>query len=514
MKKLLLALALSVLVATTGFAANKEAGSAAKGGPPQSAPPGAWKPTASPLAANVKAVDKAVVDAALAGKTKPNIVVIMTDNLGYGDLSIYGGMRAPTPRIDQLAGEGVRFRDFQVEPACTHTRAAFMSGRMPIRSGNDGFVTPGGKSGLDPKEVTIAEVLKGAGYGTAMYGKWHLGESQDRLPTTQGFDEWYGVTNTSIPVDPNFAGYDETWPKQQILQSRAGEEAKPVAEMTLGKRATMDRELTTKGVAYIKSQAQAKSPFFLLLTYVNPHHPNVPHPDFKGKSGGGAYADVLMEIDHNTGTVLDAIDAAGIRDDTIVVWFSDNGPTRYSPEPDHNGHNGQWSGELGSAWEGGLRTAGMMRWPGKIRGGWESDEIFHVMDLYTTLGRFGGGEVPEDRPVDGFDQREYLLGKRDTSARDHGVTFLNNKLTAVRWRQFKVHFVLYEKFAPLQHGSQDLGVVPRMYNLRADPAELYDLFGASGGTPLYFNIQRAVAPYLKSFAAFPHKDYSKTTRTK
>jgi len=446
---------------------------------------------------------------------RPNIVVIMTDNLGYGDLSVYGGMRAPTPRIDALAGEGVRFRDFQVEPGCTPTRAAFMTGRMSIRSGNSGFVVPGGKTGLDPMEVTIAEVMKTAGYSTANYGKWHLGELSERHPQMQGFDEFYGILNTSIPVDPSFPGFDaEVIPRQQILEGTAGKPSKVVGEMTLEMRSQMDRKLTSMGVEYIEKQAREKKPFFLLLTYVNPHHPVVPHPDFAGKSGGGAYADVLMEIDHNTGVVLNAIDNAGIRDNTIVVWFSDNGPTRYSPEGDHNGDPGPWSGELGSAWEGGLRTAGMIRWPGRIRSGWVSDEIFHVMDLYTTLGNIAGGDVPTDRPIDGLDQTAYLLGDQPHSARDHAMVFFYNKLTAIRWRQFKAHFVIYERFRSLTEPSKDLGVLPRIHNLRADPKELFDLMGRSGGTPMFIQFQSVAAPYLASFQEYPHMDYSKMTRSK
>ena len=160
-------------------------------------------------------------------QAKPNIVVLMTDNQGYGDLGIYGGLRAPTPRIDQLADEGVMFKDFQVEPSCTPTRAAFMTGRMPIRSGTDGLVMPGQPGGLDPMEVTLAEVLKGAGYATAYYGKWHLGESVEREPQMQGFDHWYGIHKTSLPVDPDFPGTDvKLIEPQKVVEGLAGKPAK------------------------------------------------------------------------------------------------------------------------------------------------------------------------------------------------------------------------------------------------------------------------------------------------
>jgi len=446
---------------------------------------------------------------------KPNIVVLMTDNQGYGDLNIYGGVRASTPSIDRLAAEGVQFMDFQVEPGCTQTRAAFMTGRMPIRSGTDGFVEPGQPGGLHPKEVTIAELLKGAGYATANFGKWHLGETSDRLPHTQGFDEWYGIANTSIPIDSNFPGINTEWLiPQQVLEGRAGEEAQVVREMDLDYRALIDRDLTEKSVDFIRSSAADAAPFFLLTTFINPHHPVVPHPDFKGKSKGGAYTDVLMEIDRNVNEVLTAIDEAGIRDNTIVIYFSDNGPTRYSPEPDHNGDNGPWSGELGSAWEGGLRTVGMMRWPGKIRENWRTDEMFHVMDFFSTLGSIARADIPTDRPIDGFDQTDFLLGNQAESARDHRLVFYQGHFAAIRWKHYKAHFVTFDRYKSLSSIAQDHGQIPLFYNLYADPKELVDIFGASGGTPLFQPMAVQAAHYFASFAEHANNEYAGISRDK
>lgn len=448
-------------------------------------------------------------------KDKPNIVVIMADNQGYGDLGCYGGLRAETPRIDQLASEGIQFMDFQVEPGSSPTRAAFMTGRMPIRSGNSGYVEPGQPGGLHPKEVTIAELLKGAGYSTANYGKWHLGENHERHPHMQGFDEWFGVTNTSIPIDPTFPGINVDWLNpQKILSAKAGQKAEVVGEMTLEYRSQIDRELTQKSVKYIKQHSKDEKPFFLLTTFINPHHPVVPHSDFKGKSKGGAYTDVLMEIDYNTGLILDAIEDAGIQENTIVIYFSDNGPTRYSPEADHNGDPGPWTGELGSAWEGGLRTVGMMRWPGKIQSNWKSKEMFHVMDLYTTLGRIAGADIPTDRPIDGVDQTDYLLGKQAHSNRDHRVVFYMGEFTAIRWKQYKAHFITFAKESSLISPAKSLGQIPLVYNLNADPKEMYNIFGRSGGTPVFEPMMKTVAPYLASFRKFPNNDYSKMKRSK
>jgi arylsulfatase len=454
----------------------------------------------------------------LFAQEKPNIVVIMTDNQGYGDLGCYGGVRADTPRIDKLASEGIQFLDFQVEPGCSPSRAAFITGRMAVRSGNDGYVEPGQPGGLHPMEVTLAELLKSVGYKTAMYGKWHLGESTERQPQMQGFDEWYGITNTTVPVDPEFpGGHSLPLVQQKILYAKGGEEATQMGENSVATRSLMDEELTNRSVKFITDNANGDDPFFVFIPFTNPHHPVIPHPDFKGKSKGGAYTDVLMEMDYNTGRVLDAIDSAGIRDNTIVIYFSDNGPTRYSPEADHNGDPGIWSGELGSGWEGGLRTAGMMRWPGKIKDNWKSKEMFSEMDIFTTLGKITGAELPNDRPIDGVDQTDFLLGKQMHSNRDSRIVMYDGHSgpVAVRYKQFKFHFIVYEKFNPFQSSPQVLGQIPLVFNLDADPKENYNLFGRSGGVALFEPMVRDVmVPYFMSLRTHPHKDYANMTRDK
>lgn len=451
----------------------------------------------------------------VSAKEKPNIVILMTDNQGYGDLGIYGGLRAPTPRIDQLANEGVMFRDFQVEPNCTPSRAALLTGRMPIRSGTDGLVMPGQPGGLDPMEVTLAEVLKGAGYATAYYGKWHLGESVEREPLMQGFDQWYGIHNTSLPIDPDFPGTDmKLIEPQKVVEGRAGEAAKVVRDMDIGYRPLIDRDLTEMSVQYIAQSAKKNKPFFLMTSFINPHHPVIPHPDFKGKSGGGAYSDVLMEIDHNVGQILDAIDKAGIRKNTIVFFLSDNGPTRYSRQPDQNGDNGGWSGELGSAWEGGLRTIGMIRWPGKIKAGWQATGMFHVMDMFTTLGKIGGGSIPNDRPIDGVDQTAWLLGKQENSARDSRLVFFNGNFVGIRWRQFKFLMIEYEKSASLSRPAYTGISLPQLYNLKSDPKEEYNIIGESGASNVGAYMLKMGVAAQASFKEFPNLDYSKMVRDK
>lgn len=440
---------------------------------------------------------------------QPNIIVIMADNLGYGDLGIYGGLRAPTPRIDQFAREGVRLRDFQVEPSCTPSRAALVTGRLPIRSGTSTLALPGTPGGLHPEEITIAEVLSEAGYATALFGKWHLGETRRRQPQYQGFDEFMGILFTSNPADATMPGFDpEFVDLQDVLEAERNERARKIGVLDVEYRAQIDTDITDRSVSYIRERARGDAPYFLFVSFINPHHPVIPHPDFAGKSGGGAYADSLMEIDHNTGRLLDAIEASGTADNTLVVWISDNGPTSYS-EPDQNGDSGPWTGELGSAWEGGLRTAGMIRWPGKIRGAWVSDEMFHIMDLFTTLAANAGAKTPEDRPIDGVDQSDFLFGKTAQSARDHRVVFYQNEMVAVRWRQFKFHFVAYPREEGMM-GPKVMLDAPHTFNLRMDPKERNNISGfRGGGYSLIPSVMRKVlAPYFISFEKYPNNDYS------
>ncbi len=440
----------------------------------------------------------------------PNIVMIMTDNLGYGDIGIYGGLRAPTPRIDQLARSGVQFRDFQVEPACSPSRAAIMTGRMAIRSGTDAVLELGVPGGLHPKEVTLAEMLGNAGYKTAHYGKWHLGFSHDRQPQMQGFDDFWGILFTSAPGDPEDSNFQAIGiPTQKVLAAKRGEKSVVVGELTTKYRGFIDAEITDKAVAYIKENAGGEQPFFLYLPFINPHNPVVAHPDFQGKSGGGAYSDALMEIDYNTGRILDAIAAENITQDTIVIWLSDNGPQRITLEPYHSGDPGPWSGELGSVFEGGLRTVGMISWPGTIKP-FVSDQLFHSMDFFSTLAQWTGAKVPDDRPIDSIDQSEYLLNQAVGSKRNHVMVYYNGEYAAMRYLHFKVMRAIYPRHASLMADSMYLKSIPRVYNLRADPKEEYIISGGIEGVVRSLVLKEAELrrKYQNSFDAFPNADYS------
>ncbi len=372
----------------------------------------------------------------------PNILFILADNLGYGELGVYGGgmlRGAPTPRIDRLASEGLRLTNLNMEPQCTPSRSAMLTGRHAIRSGTYAVPFGGVAEGLTQWEVTLAESLSEAGYATALYGKWHLGSHDGRLPNDQGFDEWYGIprtTNEALWHDsPGYSA--QLMPPEYVMEGRKGEKSRNVQVYDMAQRRVMDAELTRRSVAFMEREARAGKPFFAFVSLTQPHFPTEPNPKFAGKTGHGDWADMLAEMDDNVGRMLDAVDRLRIRDDTIVIFASDNGAEFLKP---WDGWAGPWRGAYFTAWEGGIRVPFMMRWPGKVPPARVSDEIVHGVDLYTTLARIAGAKLPADRPIDGVDQSGFFMGQTDKSAREGILIWVDSRLQAVKWRNYKVHF--------------------------------------------------------------------------
>ena len=403
---------------------------------------------------------------------KPNIVVMMVDNLGWGELGVYGGGElrgAATPRLDKLAEEGMRLQNFNVEPQCTPTRSAFMTGRRPIRSGTTKVVW-GMLYGLTNWEITMAELMSEAGYATGMYGKWHIGDIPSRFPSDQGFDEWYGVANTTDESDYSsqfqFDPAASTHPI--IVEARKGEIPKEVKPYNIESRRTIDSELNERAIDFMRKSVEAKKPFFAFIPYTQPHLPTLPHPDFDGKTGNGHYADVLAEIDYRAGQILDTIDELKIRDNTVVIWLSDNGPEYFYP---YHGTAGPWRGNYFTAWEGSMRAPFLIRWPGKIPAGSISNEIIHVVDLMPTLGRIAGYRVPDDRIIDGVDQLDFFMGKENKSNREGFIIYNNDDIYGYKWRNWKMHLVELEN---MNSEPRPLNV-PRVYNLITDPKEEYNM---------------------------------------
>lgn len=433
------------------------------------------------------------------GAAPPNIVLVLADNLGWGELGCYGGGElrgAPTPRIDRLASEGLRLLNFNVESDCVPTRSALMTGRHPIRTGALQSVVTGLPQGIVPWEITLAQLLSGRGYATAIHGKWHLGDRRGRFPNERGFDEWYGIprtTNesmftTSIGYDPKAAALP------YVMEGRKGRRARNVAVYDLAMRRRIDSDLTARARDFMRRQVRLGKPFFAYLPLTQLHYPTLPHRAFAGKTGCGDFADSLAEMDHRVGQILDQIDALKIAGETLVIFASDNGPEFRRP---WRGTAGPWTGTYHTAMEGGLRAPFMIRWPGRIAAGRVSNEIVHVTDLYATLARVAGARLPGDRPIDGVDQLEFFLGKRKKSAREGFVYYIKQELRAVKWRNWKMHLV-WEKEP--NEGTLHLEV-PYIFNLTQDPKEETDVHMASSWarTPM----RRLVHEFERSLKAHP-----------
>jgi arylsulfatase len=399
----------------------------------------------------------------------PNIVFMLADNLGYGELGCYGGgvlRGAATPRIDRLAGEGLRLLNYNVEAQCTPSRSALMTGRHPMRSGTMRVNRGGGPYGLTQWEQTLAEVLSERGYATGHFGKWHLGEIEGRYPTNQGFDEWYGIPNsTSESTWTTATGFDAKVSKvPHILEGKKGEKTRQVEVYDVKSRRLIDTEITRRTIDFMKRSVKADKPFYAYVPFTLVHYPTLAHPDFAGKTGYGEFADSLAEMDHHAGQIIDAVKELGIDKNTIVVFTSDNGPEEMLP---WRGWAGPWAGSYFTAMEGSLRAPFVIRWPGQVPVGRTSNEIVHEVDTFTTLARVAGAELPKDRIIDGVDQSDFFIGKQEKSNREGFPCYVADTLHAVKWRHWKVHFVWQEyMFDPPQRLPN-----PRMHNLIEDPRE-------------------------------------------
>jgi len=409
---------------------------------------------------------------------KPNIVLIFLDNFGWGEPGFNGGgiiRGTATPAMDALAAEGMRLTNFNVESQCTPSRAALMTGRYGYRSGNHTVPLEGGVYGLVQWEVTMAEMLAEAGYNTAMLGKWHLGWSEGRYPSNQGFDEFYGVETTDVTVWRTLPGFKKSGlEKPVVMQGREGKPATVVRDYDLEYRSLIDGDLTERAIEYIGRASEEKKPFFLYLAYTATHYPVLPNPEFDGATGNGPWADILLQTDTYIGRVVAAIEEAGIEEDTIVIFTADNGPeatpvgnANASRVPAAQGTAGPWRGTLFTSLEGSLRVPFAIRWPGKIPAGSESNEIVHSMDLFPTLAAFAGSKVPDDRAFDGIDQSEFFRGKQKDSNREGLIVYQGDKIYGVKWGDWKVLFKENDTiFSPTMTFD-----TPKVYNLLNDPGE-------------------------------------------
>ena len=403
---------------------------------------------------------------------QPNIILILMDNFGYGEIGVYGGgvlRGAPTPNVDSLATDGFQLTNFNVEAECTPTRSGLMTGRYGIRT----RIKPEGGFrdiwyGLTSWEITLAELLSTAGYATGMFGKWHLGDAAGRYPTDQGFDEWYGIPNSSDQAfwpDSDSFQEDSGVAFTRVMSSNKGEEPKSLDIYDRNKRRLIDREITTKALEFIDRQSKQKKPFFTYLPYTQTHEPVDAHPDFKGSTGNGSFADVLAQADSYVGEILSKLEDLNIAENTIVIFTSDNGREGVKRS---FGFTGPWRGSMFSPYEGSLRVPFLIRYPKEIPSGKISNEIVHIIDLFPTLAKWSGAYLPQDRILDGVDQTSFFSGRINKSSRETVLIYVGNELFGVKWRNWKM--LLKEIARNGSYAIQNLAY-PSIYNLIIDPKE-------------------------------------------
>ena len=386
-------------------------------------------------------------------KDQPNILIIFTDDQGYGDLASYGNKKNKTPRLDQLAKEGTRFTSFYSQTVCGPSRSALPTGRQPIRS--KGW-------GMPASEITFAELIRKAGYQTASIGKWDVSNRKpilDRMPNAQGFDYYFG------PLGANDGG--------GVAFHENNEKAGNTREM--GELITL---YTDKSIAWLKEKRAPEKPFVLYLAHTMMHTMIDASDRFRGKSAGGLYGDVVEEFDFETGRLLDALDELGLSQNTLVIYTSDNGPwnqDKYTKKKKGHpkdsifwGQSGPLRNGKGSCYEGGYRLPCIVRWPGKVPAGRTSDAIFATVDFMPTFAKLAGFEVPTDRRIDGIDQTGLLLGKRETG-RDY-FYFDKAGVRQGKWKYLKpkAHFYGYAIEA-------DRKQVDELYDLEVDLGEQNNL---------------------------------------
>jgi arylsulfatase A len=424
----------------------------------------------------------------LTAATQPNIIIVFNDDMGYRDLGCFGAPEIKTPRVDKMATEGMRFTDFYVaSPVCSASRASLLTGCYHNRVGVKGVFFPNrGHVGLDPKHVTVAEVLKTVGYKTKAVGKWHLGDEKEFLPTNQGFDSYYGIpySNDMTPAKsmayskeclfregftPEILreGFKKKDDKNKAQNRKSFKSKVPLMrdeeciEFPADQR-TITQRFASEGIAFISESVEEKKPFFLYLANSMPHIPLYVSPDFEGKSKGGLYGDVIEEIDHNFGRILDHLKKLKIEDNTLVVFTSDNGPWLVKGE-----HAGNalplFEGKM-THFEGGQRVPTIIKWPGTIAPGSVCGEMASSMDLLPTLAHITGAAPPTQMSLDGKNIIDLLSGKEGAKT-PHQYFFFGT--SAVRSGHWKYHRV--EKFKVRATARKTKG--PTLYNLKDDIGE-------------------------------------------
>lgn len=415
----------------------------------------------------------------LVAASKPNIVVIFCDDLGYGDLGCYGHPTIRTPNLDRMAQEGQRWTSFYVGASvCTPSRAALLTGRLPIRNGmmsaKRRVLFPDSAGGLPPSEITIPELLKQAGYATGMIGKWHLGHLPQHLPTKHGFDSYWGIPySNDMDAQPGFANYREKARTDANHLAPIEQYQVPVIENeTVIERPANQHTLTSryndKAVDFVRKHRD--QPFFLYLAHSLPHIPLYAGKAHLGTSRRGLYGDVIEEIDAGVGKLLETLRELGIEENTLIVFTSDNGP--WLPFATHGGSAGLLRNGKGTTWEGGMRVPAIFWWPGTVTPAVRMD-IGATMDLLPTFCAFTGIQPPADRKMDGYDLSAVLSGKSSECPRREMFYWRSGELYALRSGPWKMHLVIDDAFS-LKSKRRETGM-PELYHLDHDPGEQFNV---------------------------------------
>ncbi len=408
---------------------------------------------------------------------KPNIIIILADDLGYGDIGVYGANDIRTPNIDRLAAGGLRLTEFySTSPVCSPTRAGLLTGRFPRRNGIDHVFFPESFTGLPESEVTIAEALKGNGYSTAIVGKWHLGHHRQFLPLQQGFDEYYG-----IPYSNDMQG---------VVYLRGND----VDSLKINQRYTT-KTYTRVAVQFIDKNKD--KPFFLYLAHNMPHVPLYASPDFEGKSKRGLYGDVIEELDWSVGEVINALKKNGIEENTLVVFTSDNGPWLIFDV--EGGSAGPLRQGKGTTFEGGQRVPGIAYWPGRIKPGTVYNDLALQLDLYPTIVSLTGSQKTQTtKPLDGEDVSAVLFGTGKRKG-DEFAYYGDGKIEAFRKGDWKIRLPHAEVKAygfTLEQATDTL-----LFNLKTDAGEKNNLLKSNPAKAK--ELLKALDSYQKKLGATP-----------
>ncbi len=444
-----------------------------------------------------------------APRRPPNFIVILADDQGYGDLGSYGHPTLRTPNIDRLAAEGQRWTSFYAAYVCTPSRAQLLTGRLAVRTGlSSGVLFPDSTGGLQPEEITVAEVLKTRGYATAIVGKWHLGVLPQYLPTNQGFDSYFGIpysndmdqTGEGLTADDRFQRYmDPRIEYFNVPLMRNGGTVERPAQQT-----TITRRYTDEGIAFIT--AHRDRPFFLYLAHNMPHMPLFRSKEFENHSQRGKYGDAIEEIDANVGRIIATLRELKIDQNTLVLYMSDNGP--WAPYLEQAGSAGLLRGAKATTWEGGVRVPAIFWWPGTIKSGVVTG-MGSELDVLQTFAALAGAPAPADRVLDGYDLSA-TLRTAAPSPRDTMFYYGGRGLAAVRRGAYKAHLLIPPSGANLGNTAPAADAAPQLYDLDQDPSEKFDL--AAKRPEIVARLQRIAEEHKKTVVPVTNQIATRTGR--